>query len=485
MKRFICILILLLISPVLAQENPALLLFVRGDLDSTISLYVLNADTGEERFLRDLSRGDGPNGHDFGWSPNGRIWIIERDDTGGAQLSFMDAESSEESSFGESLGGRTCASAVEWSPNGRYMSYVTDSNDNEEGLSIYDSQSESSYTLPWIGQHFPYWSPTGNTMLIFDNYFADDRENPAKTRLLNSEDGSELLRRGTDVNAFNFAFSPDGQFFAYDETESIWFYEIETGEKTNLNVSASFMSWSPDSRYLLLESSVYEPALNVSHSYYDRQTGQISPINLSGNTGFLAWGNDESQLFLAHNFELIAERLYPQSLVSYNMATGESEALMQADAESWISSPYQLGDWLVVMHLSLANTAELNWIPSLRLSNGDTMLDLDLTVDSLSLSPSPDETWLSIKDQNNAYIFDASRAALERLPIAEISPDAPFWSPDSRYLAFQSGEQIALWNSESGGLELLSEGITKIIGWQHGELQTSLVCLNGYSDGDA
>src|SRR5215207_140931 len=104
MKKIGLVLVLLLSLAVfyldasmLAQaEEDMLLLFARDEDESTIGIFVLNATSGEVRRIMELERMDGQTGHDFGWSPDGRIWAVTELE-GSRRLVFFDVQSGEES----------------------------------------------------------------------------------------------------------------------------------------------------------------------------------------------------------------------------------------------------------------------------------------------------------------------------------------------------------------------------------------------------
>jgi WD40 repeat protein len=453
-----------------------------------LQVYVLDPATGAEKLITGLEQmaEDGP-GNDFGWSPDGRIWAVT-DVADVPQLHFFDAKSGEDRLFGKDFRQRYCSSAVEWSPDGRYMSYTTDTNDQYEGLTIYNLETQTGFTVPWIGQQFPYWSPDGNYMLILDNYFTlDDPNTEAKTRLIRAEDGSELLRRGTDVDAFNFAFSPDSRFFAYEKQQTAWLYELATGENINLEIPADFLKWSPTGRYLLTGAGEAGFPYAVPQFSYDREAGHLTPIDLPSPATSVTWTSDENIILLYTNYQPVGDSIAPQSLITYDLASGKIQTIFEMETTGTIDLTYRQSSWYVVpdwhiipYSIMTENAEETN--SQILFVNVKTGVKVELLQNSLELlAQSPDGHWLSLTTGDGVYLFDTLAGDLQGFPITG-DPAKTYWSPDSHYLAFsQDEEQFALWNTEKASLETLP-GV--IIGWQYGREQNSLVCPGGYGDGN-
>jgi dipeptidyl aminopeptidase/acylaminoacyl peptidase len=145
----------------LAREEAALLLFTRYDeATSSTSINVLNADTGEERQIAVLA------GHfgDAGWSPDGRIWLVDTVVEGERRLRFFDVETGEETIFGENLHLNTCNPSLRWSPDGERLAYVT-GEQNALVLKMLNLTDGSHYQLPIQYNEMPFWS-------LFSDYFS-------------------------------------------------------------------------------------------------------------------------------------------------------------------------------------------------------------------------------------------------------------------------------------------------------------------------
>jgi Tol biopolymer transport system component len=128
----------------------------------------------------------------------------------------------------------------------------------------------------------------------------------------------------------------------------------------------------------------------------------------------------------------------------------------------------------------------------MRFINGESVLDSDINLSGLApsiftalLSWSPDGSRLALKTADGVYHFDKETGSLESLSSDSALLIRLFWSADSRYLTFQSGEGYTIWNAENNSSQALAEDISAIIGWRDAAPQNSLVCLRGYSDGDA
>lgn len=483
-----------------AQEAENVLLFSRFDEASQLtSLYTLNADTGEENLIAETE-----NFHRAGWSPDGRIWVVdnvvwERDE---GRFRFLDSNTGTEDVLSENIiiNIDQCQPALLSSPDRQSLAYFTRTED-ERILNIREGTDTRQYAMPFVdGEYLSHWSADGAYIHIVTAGQMD--------RLLSVEDGSEILR-GQYIH-----FSPDNRFVSYTENETLWLYELETGEKHNLEFSGWIGAWLPglifiadnratiwtynletrelsqleapgaadfipvNPRYLLLGNYYGAGAMYL----YDVQNESLTPLDLGYELGFASLSEDENKIFLYADFEESARH----RLLSYDLATGESATIYETTGS--IYSVKAVGDWLFI-HYSPRMGDDENAI--FLLSNQATGLELEVPMFYQFYMPayftvlSSDRRWLAVNTAEAVYLYDLNSNSSELEPLLTSSSGtyggSASWSSDSRYMAFEIGGQAWLLNVETAEMTALPEDIT-IIDWKYAGQASVLLC-NGAADG--
>lgn len=460
MKKLSLLVIFLLLNfPVNAQDADTLLLFTRRDETNISKLYVLNADTGEERLITDSV-------HDAGWSPDGRVWVVDTVDEE-RRLRLFDVESGKESTFDESLYLDSCFPSLLWSPDGEQLAYFT-GNENELVLKLLNLADDTHYQMPVTRYELPRWSPDGNYILVNEQILS------SPFRLLAAEDGSELLNNIEDVR-----FSPDSRYLAYkDEEQAMWLYQLATGETNALEVLESYPVWSPGGRYLLLDVFPYAESLD----YYDVESGSLSTIDVGYLIDFAAWAADESSILLYADFVDYSGDERPTTVLRYDLESGESETIL-ADTR-WLGGVYQNGDWTVIRYSSVPLEERYSPTTHVLIYNSEERIEAELLVGTERWQFRPSIMNLGegflIGAQDGLYRFEVESASLEAIYLGDTS--YPFRSADDDYLAYlvftsANAEGLNIWNAEreTRGVVLPEEGHISIIGWRDSSVQDSLL----------
>jgi WD40 repeat protein len=459
MRKVCLILLFLLLSfPAMAQDTDALLLFARLGKGAATGIYVLNANTGEERLITDSFA-------DAGWSPDGRVWVVDTVD-GERRLRFFDAENREESSFGERLSLDDCFPSLLWSPDGGQLAYFTGGK-NELVLKMLNLADGRNYQMPVEQNERPQWSPDGHYILLNAPLLS------SSFRLLAADDGRELLN-----NLKNAVFSPDSRYLAYeDEAKAIWLYKLATGEKFELEVAEDYYPiWSPGGTYL-----VYLAAESLHH--YDVDSGKLHKSDLGYPVKIAGWATNESSILLYADFVDYAGVGRATTLLTYDLATGKSQTVLEDTA--WIGGVYRSGDWLAIRYNLTPPEDRFAPTKNLRIYNGRQHIEAELLVGDGWMSPSiarfEDERGLLIAAQDGLYRFDNQRASLEPIHLGATS--YPSWTVAGDHLAFLTiNEEGFYYNlnirnaeSETKSLLIQAKSQVSIIGWHGNRQRNSLL----------
>lgn len=140
-----------------------------------------------------------------------------------------------------------------WAPDGRYVAAAgADIGDwNSQFIHIWDSQTGKQLHLvqPERCIEFMSWSPDGKYFLYSE---------PGTLHFLNSENMQPIREFHTaDIEGVRWQFSPDGKKIAYIDDNYLYIRDMVTlQEKIKIAGRTSgffWFSWSPDSKYLLLD----------------------------------------------------------------------------------------------------------------------------------------------------------------------------------------------------------------------------------------
>jgi hypothetical protein len=461
MKKLILIILLLMLLPVgvSAQDTPALLLYVKGDQDGWQTVHVLDVLTGEERLITDSV-------DDAGWSPDGRVWVVDTvEET--RRLRFFDVNSGAETTFPESLYNDPCEPSVRWSPDGEQFVYYTWDNDHRvrHTLNLADG---SGYQIPTLPYDAPQWSPDGR-------YVVDVQNGPY--RLLTAVDGREVL-----TNLDYASFSPDSRYLIYKDTDrASWLYELDTGAASLLDtVPSREWDWSSDGRYLFFNDYY---AYEANHTYYDTQTGSLHQLEFEAPVKIVSWAADEHSILLYANPVDYSGEMRPTTLLSYDLATGESFPLLTGVV--WIGSISRSDSWLVIPY-SLT-PPENHYSPTSHLLlNGEQRLEFELEVgigrrSGSSVEVLDNRRGFLIWSPDGLYIFDTQTTRIEPVYPGIIS--LPYPSSGSDYLAFMASNtdrhdwNITIWNNQTKTISrpLEEDSGVWLIGWQGTNRRNSLL----------
>ncbi|MEN8225317.1 MAG: PDZ domain-containing protein [Bacteroidota bacterium] len=166
---------------------------------------------------------------------------------------------------------------VEWSPDGKYISYVSDISGEDEIYLIAQDGSGEAEQITDNGDTYKYnpeWSPDGKKLLWADKKL--------RLQYVNIESGAITeVEQASAWEIRDYGWSPDSRWITYTRPENravnqVWVYNIESGEKqavTDEWYNCGNASFSDDGKYLFFTSSrdfnpIYS-STEWNHAYRD------------------------------------------------------------------------------------------------------------------------------------------------------------------------------------------------------------------------
>jgi tricorn protease len=148
---------------------------------------------------------------------------------------------------------------VAWSPDGRYISYISDRTGEDEIYIQDQAGNEPAIQLTFASSNYKYnpvWSPDGRK-LLWSNRKQELLFVNIETKMIT------VAEQSPDGEIMNYTWSPDSRWIAYvlpkrDEMNRIWIYSTETHKKEPVTdgwYSSSGPGFSSDGNYLFFASS--------------------------------------------------------------------------------------------------------------------------------------------------------------------------------------------------------------------------------------
>jgi len=300
------------------KETPAITLTTsapesRGDLiafwrddDGLVDIFVIDPDTGEETNLT-----HDPTGHDFRpvWSPDGRFIAYVSDRNDNLDVYFRPVETSE----GVRAQALTTSMYPEifprWSPDGKSIACYTFLSTQYDILRI-DVETHVKANLSAgtsdSSEAFPTWSPDGEEIL-----FISDRDGGQDDYYVMTKDGWDVRRLTETPEAAEWGaeWSPDGTQIAFvsdrDGDTEIYLMRADGSDVRQLTVNEAVDGipvWSPDGRLLLFVSNrdgneeIYLLDMACADSAEGCESQAINLTNNEASDSLPAWSPDGSRI---------------------------------------------------------------------------------------------------------------------------------------------------------------------------------------------
>ncbi len=218
------------------------------------------------------------------WSPDGQQlafngpWISEND---GQQLRQLDQ------------GGYD----VSWSTDGQKLAYIKYESNSLMIMDIPTGKTEEVITAEGLNAK-PVWSPDGKELLysigyIGGRWFAADLTKKTQVELTSDE----------DIASYVAAWSPDGQWVAYDQNNGINLVDHKGGNRRVLTKDGFTPKWSLDNQSIYYQTKDLDkeglPTFLWQIDIDGQNKKQIGPIEGINLANQILWSPNDNQVFVS------------------------------------------------------------------------------------------------------------------------------------------------------------------------------------------
>ena len=240
-------------------------------------------DTRSKQFVPYLSGSSADNvdfSRDRQWVtyvvvPDGTLWRSKLDGTEKLQLTFQPM----------------IAYLPRWAPDGKRIAFQGLSTGKSWTMYIVSAEGGELHEIrPWAGD--PGWSPDGNSVIFSTApaVFDPGASTTSKIQLMDLRSHQISTLPGSE-GLFSPRWSPDGRFIAAAQAGSntLWIFDVASRKwRQQGEVTAAYMNWSPDSRYLYFRSAERPPIL-YRLRIADGSLEQITSLKGVRRTGVFGW----------------------------------------------------------------------------------------------------------------------------------------------------------------------------------------------------
>ncbi len=320
------------------------------------------------------------------------------------------------------------------SPDGVSIAFVATGADGKTALWIRPMNALEGHMLPGTeGAIFPFWSPDGRAL----GFFAD-----GKLKTIDLNGGSALVVCDAPFGRGG-AWGPGGVILLSPGTQTPMMRVIASGGTpvpvtkidTAHHTSHRWPSFLPDGKHYLYLAVNHDSSRSANDTlYYASLDGRENrPLFRSLSNAVYGSGF----LLFVHGGQLMAQPFDPAT----GRLSGEAQSLASGvvdDVSTWHMDASASHNGLLVLGSGGTADWKLLWMDRSGKQIG-TVADKLTNLQTARMSPQGDRIALQIDTgMNDVWVLDLARGVRTRLTFGPVSNTFPVWSPDGRWIAYNS-----------------------------------------------
>ena len=320
------------------------------------------------------------------------------------------------------------------SPDGESVAFAATATDGKTALWVRPMNSVDGREIPGTeAAIFPFWSPDSRYL----GFFAD-----GKLKTIDITGGSAQAiadapfgRGGAWGQGGNILFSPSTQSplqrISADGGAAVPITKVDA----TLHTSHRWPFFLPDGKHFLYLAIHHDPSkASNSTVYYASVDGRENrPLLRSQSNAVYADGF----ILFARSDQLMAQRFDPESGKLSDEARIVARGVMN-DVSTWHMDACASENGLLIFGSGGSADLQLVWMDRGGKQVG-TIVDKLTNLQTAVISPQGDRLALQIDTgENDVWVLDLARGVRTRLTFGPVSNTFPTWSPDGKWLAYES-----------------------------------------------
>jgi eukaryotic-like serine/threonine-protein kinase len=320
------------------------------------------------------------------------------------------------------------------SPDGTALAFTANGADGKTEVWVRPMNTLDAHSLPGTdGATFPFWAPDGRAL----GFFADSK---LKTVELNGGAPATICDA---LSGRGGTWGPDGVILFTPGTQKEILRVAASGgtpvpvtQLDPAHTSHRWPSFLPDGKHFLYLAINHDPAHADNDAVYyasldGRENRELfrSQSNAVYGSGFILF---------ARSGQLMAQPFDPDS----GKISGEPQTLAGGvvdDVSTWHMDASASNHGLLVLASGGSADWQLFWSDRNGKQLGPTVVDNITNLIGVRISPQGDRVVLTIDNGvTDLWVFDLARATRTRLTFGPVSNASPVWSPDGKWIAYDS-----------------------------------------------